>query len=210
MTDFLNDLNSEQRKVVESTEGPVLVLAGAGSGKTRVLTYRIAHLIRERLAEPWEILAMTFTNKAAGEMKDRIARCIGTQSNLWVGTFHSFGLYVLRRNIGELGRKSGFTIFDDADQLGLMKKLVKDLPKTYEPVTPREALGWISRHKQELEEPDPGTFEDGRDPTCAELWGRYTRTLVQANAVDFDDILVLTAKLLRSLLSSSTTTTEPV
>ena len=193
-------LNPAQQDAVKHHGGPALVLAGAGSGKTRVIVERLAWLVEEQGVDPRNLLALTFTNRAAREMRERVQeRLAGDRFSAWVGTFHSFGLYLLRRNIGELGRKTGFSIFDDTDQLGLMKKLIKDLPTTFEKVSPREALWWISQHKQDLKEPNPDEFEDERDPAFAELWCRYIGTLERANAVDFDDILVLSAKLLRDV-----------
>ena len=150
----MNRLNPAQQKAATISDGPALVLAGAGTGKTRVIVERLAWLIGERGVEPWRILALTFTNRAAKEMRERVSARLGQERvGAWLGTFHSFGLYFLRREFGALGRKTSFTIFDDSDQLSLMKRLVKDLPNTFEPVSPREALNWISLHKQGLDSP---------------------------------------------------------
>ena len=131
-------LNSAQSDAVLCGDGPALVLAGAGSGKTRVIVERIAHLVAEKGVDARNILALTFTNKAAEEMRHRVAARLGVEKiGAWLGTFHSFGLYVLRRDIDRLGRSKQFTIFDDADQLGLMKKLVRDLGEQAASVSPR-------------------------------------------------------------------------
>ena len=191
-------LNPDQRRAVTAPDGPALVLAGAGSGKTRVIVERVVHLVQDRGVDPRNILAVTFTNRAAQEMVGRItARLEMSRFAAWVGTFHSFGLYVLRRDADKLDRKKSFTIFDDGDQLSLMKRLVKDLPKSNAPVTPREALNWISAYKSDLEAPDMDAApEDPEEETHRLLWRQYHEALTRASAVDFDDLLVLTARLL--------------
>jgi len=191
-------LNEAQRVAVTAPDGPALVLAGAGSGKTRVIVERIVWLVEERGVDPRHILAVTFTNRAAGEMKTRVASRIGgDRAACWVGTFHSFGLYLLRREMEKLGRPRMFTVFDDADQLSLMKRLIKGLPAHYAKVTPREALQWISRLKQDVEEPDMAeTCATDEDETCRALWVQYHEALLRASAVDFDDLLVLPVRLL--------------
>jgi DNA helicase-2/ATP-dependent DNA helicase PcrA len=175
----------------------VLVLAGAGSGKTRVIVERMAWLVEQRGIDPRNLLALTFTNKAAEEMKVRFARRIGREfTQAWVGTFHAFGLYVLRREMEKIGRPREFTIFDDSDQLSLMKKLVKELPQEFTPVSPREALSWISRLKQEVRGPGPvEKAVSAFDRTCTRLWEQYHAALLRAAAVDFDDLLGLTVLL---------------
>lgn len=191
-------LNAAQRKAVTAGDGPALVLAGAGSGKTRVIVERLVWLIHERGVDPRNLLALTFTNRAAEEMRDRVAGALGMpRLASWVGTFHSFGLFMLRREIEKLGRAKEFTIFDDDDQLSLMKQLIKGLPDKFAKVSPRAALHWISRLKQDLAEPDPSTFEVNEETTYAELWQRYHQALAKAQGVDFDDLLVLPARLLR-------------
>ncbi len=191
-------LNDAQQKAVTAPDGPALVLAGAGSGKTRVIVERIVWLIQERGVRPREILALTFTNKAADEMKSRIRARLGLEKlDAWVGTFHSFGLFLLRREIERLGRPSSFTIFDDTDQLGLIKRLIKALGERWAPVSPREALSWISRLKQDLETPaDKPITDDPAEETYRELWTRYHDALERASAVDFDDLIVLPARIL--------------
>jgi len=195
----MNELNPEQRRAAEHGDGAALVLAGAGSGKTRVIVERLAYLVQERGVDPRNLLALTFTNKAANEMRERVAaRLDAEQFPAWVGTFHSFGLFLLRRHVGVLDRSSNFTIFDDADQLSLMKRLIKELPEGKTPISPRDALGWISDFKQRLETPDPSDGVDSpEDETRLVLWNRYHDTLQRANAVDFDDLLVLPAKILQ-------------
>lgn len=190
-------LNEQQRAAVTAPDGPALVLAGAGSGKTRVIIERMAWLVEERGVDPRQLLALTFTNKAAGEMRQRFAARLGLERvSAWLGTFHSFGLFLLRRDIERLGRGKTFTVFDDSDQLGLMKRLVRDLPGKYERVSPREALTWISRLKQEVAEPS-WTEEpsDSVEETYRVLWTSYHETLRRVSAVDFDDLLVLVVKL---------------
>ncbi|MCX5757080.1 MAG: UvrD-helicase domain-containing protein, partial [Candidatus Hydrogenedentes bacterium] len=198
LTNDFGLLNEAQRMAVAAPDGPALVLAGAGSGKTRVIVERIVWLVEERGVDPRHILAVTFTNRAAGEMKDRVASRIGAgRASSWVGTFHAFGLYLLRREIERLGRPRVFTVFDDADQLSLMKRLLKNLPGQYARVTPREALQWISRLKQDVDEPDmtePCATDE--DETCRALWVRYHEALLRASSVDFDDLLVLPVRLL--------------
>ncbi|MCC6486177.1 MAG: UvrD-helicase domain-containing protein, partial [Candidatus Hydrogenedentes bacterium] len=187
-------LNDTQMLAVKAGDGPALVLAGAGSGKTRVIVERLAWLVSERGIDPRNLLALTFTNKAAGEMRSRTAQRLEVEElRAWIGTFHSFGLYLLRREISALGRDRTFTGADDADQLSLMKALMKELPKGMAPVSPREALSWISRNKQDLSSPE--LEEDGQE-VLRWLWNKYHARLEQASALDFDDLLVLTARLL--------------
>jgi DNA helicase-2/ATP-dependent DNA helicase PcrA len=195
----LSHLNPGQRAAVTVADGPVLVLAGAGSGKTRVIIERMAWLVEERGLDPRHLLALTFTNRAAAEMSARFARRLALDRvPSFLGTFHSFGLHALRRDFDQIGRKKSFTIFDDGDQLSLVKRLVKDLPGGQEKVNPREALSWISDLKQKVEAPD--TTKPSTDPveeSYRVLWTRYHEALEKASAVDFDDLLVLTVKLLQ-------------
>jgi DNA helicase-2/ATP-dependent DNA helicase PcrA len=191
-------LNPQQEQAVTAPDGAVLVLAGAGSGKTRVLIERLVYLVEERGIDPRQLLALTFTNKAAAEMKQRFRDRTGEEGpGPWIGTFHSFGLYVLRRAMDRLGRKTSFTVFDDGDQLSLMKRLVKELPGQYAKVSPRDALSWISKIKQSAGAPNPkaGT-DDPAEATYRHLWEQYHAALKRAEAVDFDDLLVLTVELL--------------
>ncbi len=189
-------MNEAQMKAITAGDGPALVLAGAGSGKTRVIVERIVWLIEERGVDPRNILALTFTNRAAAEMKSRIAARLGVERlATWVGTYHSFGLFVLRREMERLGRPKNFTVFDDGDQLSLMKRLVKGLSAGSTKVSPREALSWISRLKQETEEPGDEESLNEEDAVFRELWPKYHHALEKARAVDFDDLLGLPAKL---------------
>ena len=144
----LSILNDRQREAVETTEGPLLVLAGAGSGKTRVLTHRIAYLIQEKGVAPWSILALTFTNKAAGEMRERVGSLLGSGVNdMWVMTFHACCARILRSEIEQLGYERTFVIYDDADQQSLLKKIIRDLNINEKVFTPRELSGRISEAK---------------------------------------------------------------
>ncbi len=188
-------LNETQQAAVTAPDGPVLILAGAGSGKTRVIIERMAHLVEDRGVPARSLLALTFTNKAAGEMSRRFAKRIELDYvPSFLGTFHSFGLWVLRREAHQVERPRNFIVFDDGDQLSLMKRLVKELPKNFIAVSPRDALGYISRIKQA--EPFPAWENPPESPeeeTCRELWVRYHDTLRKGAALDFDDLTSLTA-----------------
>ena len=193
----MTDLNDAQRRAISDGDGHTLVLAGAGSGKTRVIVERLAWLARERGVDMRNVLALTFTNRAAAEMRERVqARLEADRLGAWLGTFHSFGLFVLRRDIDRLGRKKTFTVFDDTDQVSAMKRLVQDLPATYARVSPREALQWVSRLKQDVATPDSSAPATPEEETYRALWNRYHDALARASAVDFDDLLVLTSRLL--------------
>lgn len=201
MSDILQSLNPVQKEAASCTEGPLLILAGAGSGKTRVLTHRIAYLIDEKGVNPWNIMAITFTNKAAQEMRDRVDRLVefGAES-IWVATFHSSCVRILRRYIDRLGYDNHFTIYDTDDQKSIIRKAVKELdldPKQY-----REGplLGVISAAKNEMIEPQDFETQAGGDfRMCqeAKIYKAYQKTLIDNNAVDFDDLLLLTVRLLR-------------
>lgn len=201
VSDILQSLNPVQKEAASCTEGPLLILAGAGSGKTRVLTHRIAYLIDEKGVNPWNIMAITFTNKAAQEMRDRVDRLVefGAES-IWVATFHSSCVRILRRYIDRLGYDNHFTIYDTDDQKSVIRKAVKELdldPKQY-----REGplLGVISAAKNEMIEPQDFETQAGGDfRMCqeAKIYKAYQKTLIDNNAVDFDDLLLLTVRLLR-------------
>ena len=201
VSDILQSLNPVQKEAASCTEGPLLILAGAGSGKTRVLTHRIAYLIEEKGVNPWNIMAITFTNKAAQEMRDRVDRLVefGAES-IWVATFHSSCVRILRRYIDRLGYDNHFTIYDTDDQKSVIRKAVKELdldPKQY-----REGplLGVISAAKNEMIEPQDFETQAGGDfRICqeAKIYKAYQKTLIDNNAVDFDDLLLLTVRLLR-------------
>jgi DNA helicase-2/ATP-dependent DNA helicase PcrA len=198
--DLLQDLNDAQREAVLHEEGPLLVLAGAGSGKTRVIVHRIARLVLERGVVPWQILAVTFTNKAAGEMRERLERLLGRASGeLWVQTFHAFGARFLRREAARAGLSPTFAIYDDDDQLRLVKRLLAELGADEgDPLTPRQALSFIDRWKNSALR--PGEVEAApHDPAAQlarEVYGRYERALARAGAVDFGDLLLRPVRLL--------------
>ena len=194
-------LNEPQREGVFSVDGPVLLLAGAGSGKTRVLTHRVAYLIDEMGVNPWNILAITFTNKAAGEMRERVDRLIGMGAEqVWVATFHSTCVRILRRYIDRLGYDNNFTIYDTDDQKTLMKGIIKKLnldPKKYKE---RALLGAISSAKDELISPiefELKTAGDFGQRTTAMVYREYQEALKKNNALDFDDLIVKTVELFK-------------
>ncbi len=196
---YLADLNEAQREAVLATEGPLLVVAGAGSGKTRVLTYRVAHLIRACGVKPNEILAITFTNKAAGEMRERLERMLGnTARAIWILTFHAACGRMLRREAERLGYRSTFTIYDDQDQVRLTKACLEQLGKDPKRFSPRGIHAQISRAKNELVTPDEYAKRVASfwDQTVAETYDLYQRRLHASNAVDFDDLLMLTVQVL--------------
>jgi DNA helicase-2/ATP-dependent DNA helicase PcrA len=192
------DLNPTQREAVAATEGPVLVVAGAGSGKTRVLTYRIAHLIRDHQVAPDSILAITFTNKAADEMKQRVGALVGgVVRSMWVSTFHSACVRILRREASRLGYRSGFTIYDEADSLRLIRMVTKDLDLDPKRFPERAMKGVISKAKNELV--DYESFADQGDgffhEQVADVYRLYQQRLLEASAMDFDDLLMITVEL---------------
>jgi DNA helicase-2/ATP-dependent DNA helicase PcrA len=196
---YLADLNPAQREAVLATEGPLLVIAGAGSGKTRVLTYRVAHLINAVGAQPNEILAITFTNKAAGEMRERLERLLGRSGRgLWILTFHAACGRILRREAQRLGYRSNFTIYDQADQLRLVKQCLEELERDPKRFTPRGIHNQISHAKDRLIQPDEysNQVQSFYDQTVADVYQLYQRRLFASNAVDFDDLLMLTVDVL--------------
>lgn len=197
---LVEDLNPAQRDAVEHRGGPLLIVAGAGSGKTRVLTRRIAHLLATGDAEPGEIVAITFTNKAAGEMKERVAELVGPQARaMWVSTFHSACVRILRAEGKLLGLTSSFTIYDQADSLRLMTLVLRELDVNPKQFTPRSVLAQVSNAKNELID-----YEDyaarAATPTeqvVAQAYAEYQRRLIAANACDFDDLISNTVALLQ-------------
>jgi DNA helicase II / ATP-dependent DNA helicase PcrA len=196
---YLADLNPAQREAVEHTEGPVLVVAGAGSGKTRVLTRRIAHLLGAIGVKPPEILAITFTNKAAGEMRERVGDLVGPPARAaWVMTFHAACGRILRREAQRLGYRSTFTIYDQADQIRLVKRCLEELERDPKRFTPRGIHSQISNAKNTLVGPDEYTERVASfyDQTVAEVYDLYQKRLFASNAVDFDDMLFLTVDVL--------------
>ena len=197
---ILEGLNDKQYEAVINTEGPCLVIAGAGSGKTKVLTHKIAYIIEENKAKPWDILAITFTNKAANEMKERIANLIGDQAkDIWMGTFHSICVKILRRFIDRIGFDTSFIIFDTTDQRTLVKGCLKDLSIDDKMFTDRSVLSEISNAKNDMLEPDQYRAKingDFRKEKIADVYELYQKRLKENNAIDFDDIINYTIKIL--------------
>ncbi|MCL2178426.1 MAG: UvrD-helicase domain-containing protein [Proteobacteria bacterium] len=218
-TGFIESLNSPQKEAVLFENGPMLILAGAGSGKTRVLTHRIAHLVQNHHVMPWQILAVTFTNKAAREMKERLSKLLGAAADaLWVSTFHSAAARVLRTESEAVGLSRSFVIYDEADQLSLLRRLLREMNAEEYNLSPRDMLGFIDKQKNEGklpeelgEEPEEAFLLEGAEgglSTRAErrlkrwhfqkrLYELYQKQLTRASAVDFGDLMVLWVKLLR-------------
>jgi DNA helicase-2/ATP-dependent DNA helicase PcrA len=195
--DFLEKLNPEQREAVLHREGPLLILAGAGSGKTRVITFRIAYLIGDGHASPDEVLAVTFTNKAAQEMRDRVEALIGSASStVWLSTFHSLCARLLRREAPRIGLSRDFVIYDSSDQIAVVKQAERELGIDDKLVPPRAALSRISQAKNRMEGPESmrGSWNI-RDEQIAKIYERYATALKDANALDFDDLLLKTVEL---------------
>ncbi len=201
MNDLLSGLNDIQREAALHFEGPLLILAGAGSGKTRVLTHRIAYLIEERQINPYNILALTFTNKAAREMRERVDQIVtfGAQ-NVWVSTFHSTCVRILRRYIDHLGYDRRFTIYDTDDQKTLMKNICKELNIDTKKFRERTFLNAISSAKDELKTPEQYADEiakEHKDKIFGTVYKKYQKNLKKNNALDFDDLIMLTVQLFR-------------
>jgi DNA helicase II / ATP-dependent DNA helicase PcrA len=197
---YLTDLNPAQREAVLTTEGPLLVVAGAGSGKTRVLTHRVAHLLAAAGAKPNEILAITFTNKAAQEMKERVERSLGPIARaIWIMTFHAACGRILRREAERLGYRSNFTIYDQADQVRLVKACLEELERDPKRFVPRGIHAQISNAKNQLVSADEyaSRVASFYDQTVADVYKLYQRRLFASNAVDFDDLLMLTVDVLQ-------------
>src|SRR5918998_360053 len=198
---YLADLNAAQREAVLHTEGPLLVIAGAGSGKTRVLTYRVAHLILACGVKPSEILAITFTNRAAGEMRERLDTLLGDVARrIWILTFHAACGRILRREAPRLGYRTNFTIYDQADQVRLVKQCLEELERDPKRFVPRGIHSQISAAKNQLVWPDDyrERVASFYDQTVADTYELYQRRLFASNAVDFDDLLMLTVRVLES------------
>ena len=194
-------LNERQREGVFTVDGPVLLLAGAGSGKTRVLTHRIAYLIEEMGVNPWNIMAITFTNKAAGEMKERVEKLVEFGGSIWVSTFHSTCVRILRRYIDRLGYDNNFVIYDSDDQRAVMKEVCRRLQVDTKMMKERSILSAISSAKDELISPDQyrlNAMGDYHAQKIAQLYQEYQNALRKNNAVDFDDLIMLTVELFRS------------
>jgi DNA helicase-2/ATP-dependent DNA helicase PcrA len=194
---FLSKLNPEQREAVLHTDGPLLILAGAGSGKTRVITFRIAYLIGDGHAAPDQVLAVTFTNKAAGEMRERVERLLGDACNgVWLSTFHSLCARLLRREAPHIGLSRDFVIYDSSDQVAVVKQAERELGIDDKLVPPRAALARISQAKNRMEGPDAlrGAW-NLRDEQIARVYEKYLMALRESNALDFDDLLLKTVEL---------------
>ena len=195
--DFLNKLNPEQREAVLHRDGPLLILAGAGSGKTRVITYRIAYLIGDGHAEPGQVLAVTFTNKAAQEMRERVEALIGSEcQGAWLSTFHALCARLLRREAPKIGLSRDFVIYDSSDQVAVVRQAQRELGIDDKLVPARAALARISQAKNRMEGPESmrGTW-NLRDEQIAKIYERYLRALGDSNALDFDDLLLKTVEL---------------
>ncbi|GEL08540.1 DNA helicase PcrA [Salisediminibacterium halotolerans] len=199
---MLKGLNPEQQEAVQHTDGPLLIMAGAGSGKTRVLTNRIAYLIGEKGVPHWSILAITFTNKAAREMKERVAKNVGPEAEeMWVSTFHSMCVRILRRDIDRIGFSRNFTILDASDQQTVLKRIVKELNIDSKKFDPRTLLGSISSAKNELKTAaDYGkTANSYYEQTVQQVYEAYERELKRNQALDFDDLIMTTIKLFKQV-----------
>ena len=200
--DLLDGLNPEQRAAVVHTGGPLLIVAGAGSGKTRVLTHRIAYLLAERGVTPSEILAITFTNKAAGEMAARVAQLVGDRRarSMWVMTFHSACVRILRREAKRFGYPGNFSIYDAADSQRLMALVCRELELDAKQYPPKAVLALVSNAKNELidYESFASRARAARDKTVAEAYAEYQRRLVAAGAMDFDDLIMVTVNMLQA------------
>ena len=195
-------LNPMQKEAVLQTEGPILILAGAGSGKTRVLTHRVAYLIEEKQVNPWNILAITFTNKAAGEMRERVDQLVGFGAeSIWVSTFHSTCVRILRRHIEYLGYTTNFSIYDSDDQKTLMKQVFKAMDVDTKQFKERSVLGTISSAKDKLIGPEEFLLNAGQDfrqRRIGEIYKEYQKRLKKNNALDFDDLIVKTVELFQN------------
>ena len=195
-------LNTQQKEAVMHTEGPLLVLAGAGSGKTKALTHRIAYLIEEKGVNPWNILAITFTNKAAGEMRERVDKLVGYGAeSIWVSTFHSMCVRILRRHIDRLGYDTNFTIYDTDDQKTLIKEVCKKIQIDTKVIKERTLLSYISSSKNEMisaSEFELNSAGDFSKQKVAQVYKEYERQLKANNALDFDDLLLKTVQLFES------------
>ncbi|WEY89235.1 DNA helicase PcrA [Bacillus subtilis] len=195
---LLSGLNPVQQEAVKTTAGPLLLMAGAGSGKTRVLTHRIAYLMAEKHVAPWNILAITFTNKAAREMKERVESILGPGADdIWISTFHSMCVRILRRDIDRIGINRNFSILDTADQLSVIKGILKERNLDPKKFDPRSILGTISSAKNELTEPEEFSKVAGGyyDQVVSDVYADYQKKLLKNQSLDFDDLIMTTIKL---------------
>ncbi|MEI2400949.1 UvrD-helicase domain-containing protein, partial [Paenibacillus phytohabitans] len=197
---LLTGLNEQQQEAVKATDGPLLIMAGAGSGKTRVLTHRIAYLMVEKEIAPWNILAITFTNKAAREMKERVQAILGgAAEDIWISTFHSMCVRILRRDIDRMGFSRNFSILDTTDQLSVIKNILKEKnidPKKFDP---RSILGSISSAKNELQTPEDYEKTAGGmyEQIVSDVYTLYQKRLRKNQALDFDDLIMMTIQLFK-------------
>ena len=202
MSSLLDGLNSVQREAASYTDGPLLILAGAGSGKTRVLTYRIAYLLEQGICRPWEILAITFTNKAAKEMKERVEGLVGEDAkDIWLGTFHSICVRILKREIECLGYTRDFNILDELDKQKVLKDIMKKMDIDEKTLAVSYIVSEISKAKDVLKSPETYIKEaqgDYRKETIGKVYCEYQRTLKANNSLDFDDILCLTVEVFKN------------
>ncbi|GMK38313.1 ATP-dependent DNA helicase PcrA [Paenibacillus sp. CCS19] len=191
-------LNPQQREAVQATDGPLLIMAGAGSGKTRVLTHRIAYLIEKKRVAPWSILAITFTNKAAREMQDRVGKLVGPSgSDIWVSTFHSMCVRILRRDISRIGFTTSFSILDSADQLSVIRNIMKEKNIDTKKIEPKAVQAAVSGAKNELLTPERFSAKVGDyfETIAADVYEQYQKRLRANNSLDFDDLIMTTIKL---------------
>ncbi|MCP8856908.1 DNA helicase PcrA [Latilactobacillus fuchuensis] len=198
--ELLKGMNDKQAEAVLATEGPLLIMAGAGSGKTRVLTHRVAYLIEEKHVLPWRILAITFTNKAAREMRERVCALLGDNGqDVWVSTFHALCVRILRREIEQIGYNRAFTIADPSEQLTLMKHVCRDLNIDTKKFEPKAILGTISNAKNELQTPADyvGLANSPFEKIVAQCYAEYQKRLHQNQALDFDDLIMQTIRLFK-------------
>lgn len=198
--ELLKGMNDKQAEAVLATEGPLLIMAGAGSGKTRVLTHRVAYLIEEKHVLPWRILAITFTNKAAREMRERVCALLGDNGqDVWVSTFHALCVRILRREIEQIGYNRAFTIADPSEQLTLMKHVCRDLNIDTKKFEPKAILGTISNAKNELQTPADyvGLANSPFEKIVAKCYAEYQKRLHQNQALDFDDLIMQTIRLFK-------------
>jgi len=202
MSDLLNGLNDKQREAVTTTQGPLLVLAGAGSGKTTVLTRRVAYILEQNLARPWQILAITFTNKAAAEMRDRIKQTVGEEADeIWIRTFHSCCVRILRRDIASLGYEPSFTIYDSSDQKKIVKDCLKECMLNEENFPIKSVIARISDCKnKDLSPEEFAKYSDSdyRERQYAKIYALYEKKLKENNALDFDDLILKTVLLFKT------------
>jgi len=198
MLEYLEKLNKEQYEAATYVDGPLLILAGAGSGKTNTMTHRIAYMIKDCDVNPYNILAVTFTNKAAGEMRDRVERLCGRFNGMWIQTFHSACLRILRKHAEKLGYENNFVVYDTVDQKALVKTIIKDLDLDEKTFSPAYILSTISDCKENEISSDQflmkkGSF--GPNKTLDECYRRYEEKLKSNNAMDFDDLILKTVEL---------------